>query len=30
MFNTNFTVAIYWVIALLIGAIIYIVKNIKN
>ena len=30
LFHTNFTLAIYWVIALLIGAIIYITREIKN
>ena len=28
--NTNYTVAIYWLIALVIGAIVYIISEIKS
>ncbi len=30
IFNTDFTVAVYWLIAFIIGAIICICENIKN
>lgn len=30
IFNTNFTVSVYWLIAFIIAAIVCIVENIKN
>ncbi len=30
IFNTEFTVAIYWFIALIIGAVVYVIRKIRN
>lgn len=30
IFNTEFTVAIYWFIALIIGAVVYVIRKVRN